>query len=183
MFKKADDVKSNLLLTSLSYLDFYEPTYAFFENVPGFVNFHLQANQMNLHGAKGEIEKGGIKLMIRALIDMKYGTSSDLCRNGSTSYPSSYQVRFCFLQAAHYGTPQRRVRFFLIAAKEGHKLPEFPQPTHDYPEARDHIIKYHDGERLVRINPIRSTKGIARHPVVTIWDAIGDLPQFDWFVF
>jgi DNA (cytosine-5)-methyltransferase 1 len=100
-----------------------------------------------------------------------------------TSYSSSYQVRFCFLQAAHYGTPQRRVRFFLIAAKEGHQLPEFPQPTHDYPEAKDHVIKYHDGEKQVRINPVRGTKGIARHPVVTIWDAIGDLPQFDWFVF
>jgi hypothetical protein len=61
-------------------------------------------------------------------------------------------------------------------------LPEFPQPTHDYPEAKDHVIKYHDGEQQVRINPIRGTKGIARHPVVTIWDAIGDLPQFDWFV-
>jgi len=73
MFKKADDVKSNLILTALSYLDFYKPTYAFFENVPGFVNFHLQADRANLHGAKGEIEKGGLKIFIRGLIDMKYG--------------------------------------------------------------------------------------------------------------
>jgi DNA (cytosine-5)-methyltransferase 1 len=73
MFKKADDVKSNLILTALSYVDFYKPTYAFFENVPGFVNFHLQADRANLHGAIGEIEKGGLKLFIRALTDMKYG--------------------------------------------------------------------------------------------------------------
>src|SRR5882672_2445376 len=97
-----------------------------------------------------------------------------LCSDGLIIY-SSYQVRFCFLQAAHYGTPQRRVRFFLIAAKEGHQLPEFPQATHDYPDAKEHVIKYHDGEQLVKVNPIRGTKGIARHPVVTIWDAIGDL--------
>ena len=73
MFKKADDVKSNLILTSLAYLDFYNPIYAFFENVPGFVDFHLQADRANLHGAKGEVEKGGLKLLVRALIDMKYG--------------------------------------------------------------------------------------------------------------
>jgi len=72
MFKKADDVKSNLILTALSYLDFYKPIYAFFENVPGFMNFHLQADRPNLHGAKGEVDKGGLKLFVRALIDMKY---------------------------------------------------------------------------------------------------------------
>jgi sialic acid synthase SpsE len=30
-------------------------------------------------------------------------------------------------------------------------LPEFPQATHDYPEAKDHILKYHDGEQQVRM--------------------------------
>ena len=95
--------------------------------------------------------------------------------------PCSYQVRFGHLQAAHYGTPQRRVRFFLIAAKGGHSLPEFPQPTHDYPDAKDHAIKYNDGESWVKINPVRATRGIAMHPVVTIRDAIGDLPLFDWY--
>jgi len=72
MFKKADDKKSNLILTALSYMDFYKPIYGFFENVPGFVNFNLQADRENLHEAKGEIEKGGLKLLLRALIDMGY---------------------------------------------------------------------------------------------------------------
>ncbi len=45
------------------------------------------------------------------------------------------------------------------------------------------MIKYHDGETLVRINPIRATRGIAMHSVVTIRDAIGDLPRFDWYGF
>lgn len=29
----------------------------------------------------------------------------------------SYQVEFSLLQAGHYGAPQTRIRFFLIAAK------------------------------------------------------------------
>jgi hypothetical protein len=45
------------------------------------------------------------------------------------------------------------------------------------------VIKYHDGETLVRVNPIRATKGMAVHSVVTIRDAIGDLPRFDWYGF
>ena len=48
---------------------------------------------------------------------------------------SSYQVRFALLQAAHDGTPQRRIRFFLVAAKQDQVLPELPQPTHDFHDA------------------------------------------------
>ncbi|KAJ3509389.1 hypothetical protein NLJ89_g5249 [Agrocybe chaxingu] len=147
MYKKEDDVKSNLILTTLSFVDFYRPTYAFFENVPGFLNFHLNAERANEHGATGEIERGGLKL---------------------------YQVRHGLLQAGHYGTPQRRMRFFLIAAKEGHLLPAFPQPTHDFPDT--HEIKNRDG----RVIPVRATRGTAAHPFVTVEDAIGDLPRFDW---
>ncbi|CAA7265858.1 unnamed protein product [Cyclocybe aegerita] len=156
MYKKEDDVKSNLILTTLSFVDFYRPTYAFFENVPGFLNFHLNAERANEHGAAGEIERGGLKLLVRAMIDM------------------GYQVRHGLLQAGHYGTPQRRMRFFLIAAKEGHMLPAFPQPTHDFPDT--HEIKNRDG----RVIPVRATRGTAAHPFVTVEDAIGDLPRFDW---
>ena len=94
---------------------------------------------------------------------------------------SSYQVRFGLLQAAHYGAPQRRNRFFLIAAVDGHPLPELPQPSHDFPDAHGLAIKLPVNGRYIR--PIRSDNGTAPYPVVTIQDAISDLPRFDWYGF
>jgi len=44
----------------------------------------------------------------------------------------SYQVRFCLLQAAHYGTPQTRVRFYLFGAQRGYPLFAAPKPTLDF---------------------------------------------------
>jgi DNA (cytosine-5)-methyltransferase 1 len=90
----------------------------------------------------------------------------------------SYQVRFALLQAGHYGTPQGRVRFFAIAAADGYPLPEIPQPTHDFPEARSLQIKLPVGGPPIK--PIRTDNGIAPHAFVSIDDAISDLPRFDW---
>ncbi|KAF8913180.1 S-adenosyl-L-methionine-dependent methyltransferase [Gymnopilus junonius] len=160
MYKHADDIKSNLILTTLSYMDYFSPSFGYFENVPGFLKFSLNATQANRHQVKGGIDMGGLKLVIRALIDM------------------NYQVRFALLQAAHYGTPQRRVRFFLVAAKHDKVLPELPQPTHDFPDSKIFTIKYDASQDP--ISPIRMAHGTALHPVVTIEDAIGDLPRFDW---
>lgn len=89
----------------------------------------------------------------------------------------SYQVRFGLLQAAHYGTPQARVRFFLIAAKQGYPLPDLPQPTHDFPLADALKIHLTNGDDIV---PIRTVRGTAPYHFVTVDDAIGDLPRFDW---
>ena len=95
----------------------------------------------------------------------------------------SYQVRYGLLQAGHYGAPQRRVRFFLIAAAEGQALPELPQPTHEFPVVNLLQIKHpkQDNRTTHTIRPIRTTKGTAAHPFVTIESAIGDLPRFDWY--
>ncbi|KDR85517.1 hypothetical protein GALMADRAFT_218616 [Galerina marginata CBS 339.88] len=158
MYKSTEDIKSNLILTTLAYMDYYSPSFGYFENVPGFLKFSLNATQANEHQAMGDIEMGGLKLLIRALIDM------------------NYQVRFGLLQAGHYGTPQRRVRFFMVVAKHGQVLPELPQPTHDFPDSKTLNIKYPENE----ISPIRMAHGTALHRVVTIEDAIGDLPRFDW---
>ena len=88
-------------------------------------------------------------------------------------------MRFGLLQAAHYGTPQTRVRFFMIAAVQGHPLPELPQPTHDFPLADALKIEFTNGDF---VEPIRTIPGTAPHNFVTIDDAIGDLPRFDWYV-
>ena len=72
MFKDADDLKSNLILTTLSFLDYYRPALAFFENVPGFLNYSLNATQVDRHRVEGGLEMGGLKLLVRALIDMGF---------------------------------------------------------------------------------------------------------------
>jgi DNA (cytosine-5)-methyltransferase 1 len=92
--------------------------------------------------------------------------------------PHRYQFRCGLLQAAHYGTPQSRVRFFLIAAKRDLELPAFPQPTHDFPVADALEIKF--PEELT-LRPITTLPGVAPHRYVSVHDAISDLPQFDWY--
>ena len=186
MFKDADDIKSNLILTTSSFLDHYRPALAFFENVPGFLDYSLNATQADRYRVEGGLEMGGLKLLVRALIDM--GSVADVIFRLSRlilCLESSYQVRYGLLQAGHYGAPQRRVRFFLIAAEEGQALPELPQPTHEFPVVNSLQIKHpkQDNRMAHAIRPIRTAQGTAAHPFVTIEAAIGDLPQFDWYFF
>lgn len=96
------------------------------------------------------------------------------------SFFLSYQVRFGLLQAGNYGTPQGRVRLFIIAALDGQPIPEFAQPSHDFPVLHGLTIKHPiDGEP---IRTIRTNRGTAPHAFITIDDAIGDLLRFDWHV-
>ncbi|KAG6907943.1 hypothetical protein DXG01_006801 [Tephrocybe rancida] len=159
-FKRAGDKKSNLILTALSFVDHLRPNLFYFENVPGFKEFTFDAVQAAPHTVEGGIPMGGLKFVVRALVEMQY------------------QVRFGLLQAGHYGTPQRRHRFFLVAAVHGHPLPEFPQPSHDFPDNHGLKIKLESSGKT--ICPIRWANGTAPHPFVSIDDAISDLPHFDW---
>ncbi|KAF8262785.1 S-adenosyl-L-methionine-dependent methyltransferase [Lactarius quietus] len=161
MFQKANDVKSNLILNLLSWVDFLEPAYCVFENVRGFLSYNLRAVQLDEHRTAGGITMGGLKFLVHAMLAM------------------NYQVRFCLLQAAHYGTPQTRVRFFLLAARHGHPLPAAPQPTHDFPPTNRLEVRFPNGDiaRAVRAEP-----GTAPFRFVSIDDAISDLPRFDWCV-
>lgn len=86
-------------------------------------------------------------------------------------------MRFAILQAAHYGTPQSRERFFLWAARTGLPLPELPPRTHDFPVTKSLSIGFTTGD-VVR--PIRTASGIVPLPFVTINDAISDLKRWDW---
>ncbi|KAF9245635.1 S-adenosyl-L-methionine-dependent methyltransferase [Melanogaster broomeanus] len=159
MYPKSNDIKSNLILNILSWVDFLKPQYCIFENVRGFLQFHLRSRQDGKNSVKGGIPMGGLKFVSRALLDM------------------GYQLRCGLLQAAHYGTPQTRVRFFLIAAKRGLDLPDLPQPTHDFPVRDSLEIKFPNG---TTIQPIRTLSGIAQHRYVSAHDAISDLPVFHW---
>jgi DNA (cytosine-5)-methyltransferase 1 len=63
------------------------------------------------------------------------------------------------LNAVNYGVPQDRHRLFLMGARSGQKLPEYPAPTHDMLG------------KSMSLGFVESTP--------TVWDAIGDLPEAD----
>lgn len=66
---------------------------------------------------------------------------------------------FKVLNALRYGVPQSRERLFLLGARKGLRLPDYPAPTHQ---------------------PDRSTKDLLGLPFTpTVWDAIGDLPEVE----
>ncbi|KAJ7204406.1 S-adenosyl-L-methionine-dependent methyltransferase [Mycena pura] len=171
MYRKAEDKKSNLILTALSYFDWFRPEYIFLENVPGFLRYSLLARQAGPHRVEGGIEMGGFILLHRALLDM------------------GYQIRPFLAQAGGHGAPQNRIRFFLIAALDGLPFPDVPQPTHDFEVTSQLSIKLpynqkpKDSEKNVykeAVFPVRTARGRAPHASVSIEDAIGDLPPFDW---
>lgn len=62
----------------------------------------------------------------------------------------------------------------------GNPLPGFPQPSHYFPPNDSLTINCPTG---VKISPIIQAVGSYAHPVVTVDDAISDLPHFDWYVF
>jgi len=72
-----------------------------------------------------------------------------------------YSVRepFRVLNALRYGVPQSRERLFLLGARKGIRLPDYPAPTHE---------------------PDRTAEGLFSFQFTpTVWDAIGDLPEVD----
>ena len=71
MFQKANDVKSNLILNLLSWVDFIEPAYCVFENVRGFLSYNLRAVQLDEHRTAGGIDMGGLKFLVHAMLAMK----------------------------------------------------------------------------------------------------------------
>ena len=75
---------------------------------------------------------------------------------------NGYKVRedYQVLNAAHHGVPQNRQRLFLMGAREGFSLPEYPQATHELNDDRDSGSLFH-----------RSTP--------TVWDALRDIPEAD----
>jgi DNA (cytosine-5)-methyltransferase 1 len=71
-----------------------------------------------------------------------------------------YQV----LNAASYGVPQDRHRLFLLGARIGLPLPQYPVPTHKPAQPRN-----------------GKPPSLFLDPTPTVWDAIRDLPEADDF--
>ncbi|WWC68575.1 uncharacterized protein I206_102505 [Kwoniella pini CBS 10737] len=118
-------------------------------------------------------EKGGDK---GDGMNSNYARSAmkDLARNG-------YSSRLGLLDSRSYGSPQNRVRLFILAVKDGLPLPDFPAPTHSNPKVTATIF---GNDKNGKIQPFyigqRNTPGTALHSAVTIKDAIGDLEAFEY---
>ena len=67
MYKKADDKKSHLILTVLSWVDHLKPKFCLFENVQGFLDYKLNSEQVGPYTVRGGIVRGGVKLLVRSL--------------------------------------------------------------------------------------------------------------------
>lgn len=100
----------------------------------------------NVHGISYSGKEDGFRLLDKL--------TGIINRENGTNYCLSWRV----LNAAHYGVPQLRTRFFLVAHRDGKPF-QFPSPTHgqstEGSEACSNML----------------TSGL--NPYVTAWDAIG----------
>jgi DNA (cytosine-5)-methyltransferase 1 len=99
-----------------------------------------------------------------------------------------YRVRYTLMNAAHYGVPQGRDRFFLVAYHQDlDEVPEIPAPTHHWDLPAGYIGGRNVALRLMRddlidqrdrrfVDPDRLRGG---RPAVTLREAIGDLPAIE----
>ena len=87
-----------------------------------------------------------------------------------------FEARLGVLQAGYYGVPQNRWRVFIVAAAAGLTVPSFPMPVHAFPRTtifgatafRANVVKPPDSKADLFWQPA---------PMVTVWDAISDLPE------
>jgi len=153
----------------LSYVEHYRPSYFLLENVDGMTDFKFSED---LPGAKGEVIKWGmIKYILRVLIAL------------------GYQCQLKKLQAAVYGVPQSRNRVIFWGAKRGITCPKFPvpifAPPHSYAAAKSskmpNLINIPPPSRaLWPEGPKNRWHQCAPLPHISIFDAIMDLPAFEW---
>ncbi|KAJ6508639.1 S-adenosyl-L-methionine-dependent methyltransferase, partial [Mycena sanguinolenta] len=149
------DVRTTLPYTMLGLVEALRPKFVLFENVTGFLSYYLAGD--GLPGGK-RVEMAALKLFCRVLMAL------------------GYQVRFKVLQAGQYGAPQDRERIIFLGAMRGHKLPEFPIPTHAFKPARRFKIPLRRKDRIRPPTCSRTDEDhlYAPHPAVTVNDAIDD---------
>ncbi|KAF9495862.1 S-adenosyl-L-methionine-dependent methyltransferase [Pleurotus eryngii] len=162
--RRADDIRSTLVCNMLSWVEHYQPSYFLLENVPGLLSFPLLAEQGESGKLLGGIVMGVVKFVQRTLIAL------------------GYQVRHKVLEAGQYGAPQGRQRVIFWGARRGIIIPDFPVPTHCYPKP----AKFYKQPIGCPLRPATRSKdpdichSFAPMRAITVNDAIGDLPPFDW---
>jgi DNA (cytosine-5)-methyltransferase 1 len=105
---------------------------------------------------------------------------------------NGYQVRLPWqvLNAAYYGIPQRRERLFLIGAKQGFVLPEYPTPCSQLHSAelrgsQGAAAGVAHSPSTMRLRSARNFAATLTDPTLpftpSCWDALGDLPEAEEF--
>lgn len=161
--KSGDDIRTTLVANMLSYVDLYRPRFVLMENVKGLLQHHSKIGRLgsseDIADNVEEVKMSIVKLILRTLLHM------------------GYQVRFRVLEAADYGSPQRRERVIFIAARCGEILPSFPLPTHVTESHHGQVLTLPTGDKL---RPVGHPKQQAPFRALTVADAISDLPKFSW---
>ncbi|RAR27911.1 DNA (cytosine-5-)-methyltransferase, partial [Pseudomonas sp. MDMC224] len=99
----------------------------------------------NVHGIAYSGKEEGLSLIFKII--------EEINRERGVSYAPVWKV----INAADYGVPQLRSRFFLVAHRDGRGF-GFPEPTHAPIPLEEHLLNFGD---LV--------------PYTTAWDAIGEI--------
>jgi DNA (cytosine-5)-methyltransferase 1 len=113
---------------------------------------------------------------VPGMLQMESGKTAQMIIGALESM--GYQVKLGILQAGHYGLPQNRWRVFVLAARQGERLPEFPVPTHAFPRTtlfgatafREHVVSAKDDAQSL-FGRLRAHS--------TVGDAIRDLPPIE----
>ncbi|WVQ64965.1 uncharacterized protein L199_003135 [Kwoniella botswanensis] len=105
-----------------------------------------------------------------------YGRAAmkELSQNG-------YACRLGIIDSRSYGTPQNRLRTFILGVRVGLPLPDFPAPTHANPKPTATVFKT---DKAGSLKPFylgsRATPGTGLHLAVTIKDAVSEFPAFEY---
>jgi DNA (cytosine-5)-methyltransferase 1 len=112
---------------------------------------------------------------VPGLLSMEQGRVIERLINALSS--CGYTSRLGVLQAGYYGLPQNRWRVFIVAGRDGRKLPELPEPTHSFP--RTTIFGATKFRHCVIKPPSTADLFWRPLPQVTVADAISDLPAIE----
>ncbi|SMF80381.1 DNA cytosine methyltransferase [Pseudobacteriovorax antillogorgiicola] len=132
--KRLSDPRANTLIEYLRVLEEAQPKAFLLENVQGMTFSN---------------KDDGFKFLLDGI--------EEINQRAGTNYSSNFKV----LNAAEYGVPQHRSRFFLIGCREGTEF-SFPEITHKDQSKGENELLF-EGKNLKPFN--------------TAWDAIGDLPD------
>lgn len=154
--------------------------------VPAIANWRLLPHKQGRHKSEGGIPHGGLRLTIAVLLAL----GCVFFAAGPSSYiscASRFQLRVGLLQAGHHGTPQRRRRFFLLAANAKSSLPNFPYPTAAFVSTKGLKLSAFAAKTMSGSEASDEEQAgdgglplCVPHSFVSVQNAIGDLHEFDW---
>jgi site-specific DNA-cytosine methylase len=151
---KIEDVRNNELFVTINEIKRLKPDILILENVPGMKR-----------DRDGEGNEGAGNFAVEGIKRL---------RN------IGYQVRMVQLDARSFGSPQNRIRLFLICARKGVPLPSIPEPTHANPELK--VVNFFSASTSRRPFHVGSKGELGSGPLppITVRDAISDLPCFEY---